>query len=51
MALCRPDARCNGTVVEFAFRTGYDGLGRVSVHHVVERGCAAMLTRPEAAAV
>lgn len=39
-----------GAEVEYAFRTGYDGLGRVSVHHVVERGCTAMLARREAAA-
>ncbi|MCY4625603.1 MAG: hypothetical protein OXC99_11475 [Chloroflexi bacterium] len=31
-----------GTAVEYAFRAGCDGLGRVAVHHVVERGCAAM---------
>ena len=36
-----------GAEAEYAFRTGYDGLGRVAVHHVVERGCAVMLTRPE----
>ena len=36
-----------GAAVEYAFRTGYDGLGRVSVQHVVERGCAAMLAREE----
>ena len=34
-----------GARVEYAFRTGYDGRGRVSVTHVVERGCSAMLTR------
>ena len=39
-----------GAKVEFAYRAGYDGRGRVSVTHVVERGCSAMLTQPEAAA-
>ena len=39
-----------GAEVEYAFRTGYDGLGRVSVDHVVERGYSAMLAKPEAAA-
>ncbi len=34
-----------GARVEYAFRTGYDGRGRVSVEHVVERGCSAMLTQ------
>ncbi len=38
-----------GATVEYAFRAGYDGRGRVSVEHVVERGCSAMLKRPEAA--
>jgi len=33
-----------GAKVEFAYRTGYDGTGRVSVIHVVQRGCSAMLT-------
>ena len=37
-----------GAKVEFAFRTGYDGRGRVSVEHVVERGCSALLTQAEA---
>ncbi len=36
-----------GAKADFAYRTGYDGYGRVSVAHVVERGCSAMLTRPE----
>ena len=35
-----------GAKVEYAFRAGYDGRGRVSVTHVVERGCSAMLTQP-----
>ena len=39
-----------GAKVEYAFRAGYDGMGRVSVEHVVERGCSAMLTQPEAVA-
>ena len=34
-----------GARVEYAFRTGYDGRGRVSTTHIVERGCSAMLTR------
>ncbi len=38
-----------GATVEYAYRAGYDGRGRVSVEHVVERGCSAMLKRPEAA--
>lgn len=37
-----------GAEVEFAYTTGYDGHGRVSVNHVVdERGCAALLKRAE----
>ena len=36
-----------GAKAEFAYRTGYDGTGRVSVTHVVERGYSAMLTQPE----
>ena len=36
-----------GTRVEYAFRTGYDGMGRVSVTHLVQRGCSAMLTQAE----
>ncbi len=39
-----------GAKAEFAYRAGYDGRGRVSVTHVVERGYSAMLTQPEAAA-
>jgi len=39
-----------GAKVDFAFRAGYDGQGRVSVEHVVERDCSAMLAQPEAAA-
>ncbi len=38
-----------GAEVEFAYTTGYDSHGRVSVNHIVdERGCSAMLrkTRP-----
>ena len=38
-----------GARVEYAFRTGYDGRGRVSTTHVVERGYSAMLTQAEAA--
>ena len=39
-----------GAKAEFAYRAGYDGMGRVSVTHVVERGYSAMLTKPERAA-
>ena len=39
-----------GAKAEYAFRAGYDGMGRVSVEHVVERGCSTMLTRAEAVA-
>ena len=39
-----------GAKAEFAYRAGYDGTGRVSVTHVVERGYSAMLKRPEPAA-
>ena len=37
-----------GAKVEYAFRTGYDGMGRVSVTHLVQRGCSVLLTKPEA---
>ena len=36
-----------GEKAEYAYRAGYDGLGRLSVTHVVERGYSAMLTQPE----
>jgi len=37
-----------GAEVEFAYTTGYDSHGRVSVNHVVdERGCSAMLKQPQ----
>ena len=39
-----------GAKAEFAYRAGYDGMGRVSVTHVVERGYSAMLKQPEMAA-
>ena len=39
-----------GAKAEFAYRAGYDGAGRVSVTHVVERGYSAMLKQPEMAA-
>ena len=39
-----------GAKAEYAYRAEYDGRGRVSVTHVVERGCSAMLTQPEATA-
>ena len=38
-----------GAEVEYAFSTGYDGRGRVSVNPVVEMGYSAMLTQAEAA--
>ena len=39
-----------GAEVEFAYTTGYDSHGRVSVNHLVdERGCSAMLKKAEAA--
>ena len=39
-----------GAKAEYAYRAGYDGMGRVSVTHVIERGYAAMLKHPELAA-
>ena len=39
-----------GAKAEYAYRAGYDGMGRVSVTHVVERGYSAMLKQPEMAA-
>ena len=39
-----------GAKAEFAYRAGYDDMGRVSVTHVVERGYSAMLKQPELAA-
>ena len=39
-----------GAKAEFAYRAGYDGTGRLSVTHVVERGYSAMLKQPEMAA-
>ena len=39
-----------GAKAEFAYRAGYDGTGRLSVTHVVERGYSAMLKQPELAA-
>ena len=37
-----------GAEVEFAYTTGYDSRGRVSVNHIVdERGCSALLKGPE----
>ncbi len=38
-----------GADIEYAYRAGYDGRGRVSVEHVFERGYSAMLTQAEAA--
>ena len=39
-----------GAKAEYAYRAGYDGMGRLSVTHVVERGYSAMLKQPELAA-
>ena len=39
-----------GAKAEYAYRAGYDGTGRVSITHVVERGYSAMLKQPEPAA-
>ena len=39
-----------GAKVEYAYRAGYDGRGRLSVTHVVEQGYSAMLTQPEVGA-
>ncbi len=39
-----------GAEVEYAFRAGYDGTGKMSVEHVVAPGYAALLTQPEAGA-
>lgn len=37
-----------GAEVEYAYRAGYDGRGRVFVDHVVdERGYSVMLKQPE----
>ena len=38
-----------GAEVEYAYRAGYDGRGRVSVIHVVERGYSALLAKPDRA--
>ena len=37
----------DGARVYFAYRTGHDGYGRVSVTHLVRRECSAMLKKPE----
>ena len=40
-----------GPKVEFAYTSGYDSRGRVSVNHIVdERGYGVMLAKPEAGA-
>ena len=39
-----------GAKAEYAFRAGYDGMGRVSVTHVVARACSTMLTQRAVAA-
>ena len=36
-----------GAKVEYAYRAGYDGRGRLSMRHVVEQGYSAMLTQME----
>ncbi len=37
-----------GAEVEYAYTTGYDSRGRLSVNHIVdERGCSALLKQPE----
>ncbi len=37
-----------GAEVEFAYTTGYDSHGRVSVNQIVdERGCSVMLKQPD----
>ena len=37
-----------GAEVEFAYTTGYDSRGRLSVNHIVdEQGCSTLLKRPE----
>ena len=38
-----------GAEVEYAFRAGYDGTGKVSVDHVVAPGYSALLTQPRSA--
>ena len=38
-----------GAKVEYAFRTGYDGAGRVSVEHVVAPSYSALLVQPKPA--
>ena len=36
-----------GAEVEYAYATGYDGHGRVSVNHPVdEQGCSGLLEKP-----
>ena len=35
----------HGANVEYAYRTGYDGTGHTYVHHVVQRGCSALLVQ------
>jgi len=39
-----------GAEVEYAFRAGYDGAGKVSVEHVVAPGFSALLTQPQTGA-
>ena len=39
-----------GAKVEYAFSTGYDGTGKVSVDHVVAPGYASLLRQPQAGA-
>ena len=35
-----------GAKPEYAYRAGYDGRGRTYVHHVIQRGCSALLMQP-----
>ncbi|MDE2821957.1 MAG: hypothetical protein OXK79_00445 [Chloroflexota bacterium] len=37
-----------GAEVEYAFRAGYDGSGKVSVDQVMAPGYSTLLTKPEA---
>ena len=49
VATIRTDGRVPwGAEVEYAYWAGYDGRGRVSVEHVVERWYSGLLSRGEA---
>ena len=39
----------HGASVEYAYRTGNDGIGHTYVHHVNQRGCSALLVKREGA--